>query len=80
MDGGDPARHHRQSEVQWRWRPRELVEPGGRQDWHETGVETTETGRWPGGDHSVDRARQSSQELVEPGGDHRRGTTRKWIT
>ena len=42
-------------------------------------VETTETGWWPGGDHSVDRARRSSQELVEPGGDHRRGTTRKWI-
>ena len=31
------------------------------------GVATTETGRWPGGDHG---ARQSSQELVEPGGDH----------
>ena len=42
----------------------------------ETRVETTETGRWPGGDHSVNRARRSSQELVEPGGDHRRGTTR----
>ena len=35
-------------------------------------VETTATGRWPGGDHDVDRARRSSQELVEPGGDHRR--------
>ena len=46
----------------------------------EKGVETAETGRWPGGDHSVNRARWSSQELVEPGGDHRRGTTRKWIT
>ena len=35
MDGGDPARHHRQSYIcmQWRWRPQELVEPGGWQDW-----------------------------------------------
>jgi hypothetical protein len=45
----------------------------------ETGWRPRRLARWPGGDHGVDRARRSSQELVEPGGDHGRGTTRRWI-
>ena len=36
-----------------------------------TSRDRVETGRWPGGDHNVGRARRNSQELVEPGGDHK---------
>jgi hypothetical protein len=76
------------------WRPRGLARcigavkvettGTGRTRWTaglaETGWRPRGLARCPG-DHGIDRARRSSQELVEPepGGDHGRGITRRWI-